>query len=165
MDGDATKVPLSALGGLLSLACTSEASVNPVQDDFSVYIIDDDASVRGGLSRLMRSAGLRPHAFATPNEFFAHLPSSQEGCILLDVTMPEMNGLQVQEKLREQGVRLPVIVLSATENEEVRQATHALGARFFLRKPVDAQALLDAITWVSRAPTQPRIAPTPRPRG
>ena len=139
--------------------------MNPGQDDFSVYIIDDDASVRGGLSRLMRSAGMKPHVFSTPHEFFANLPSSQEGCILLDVTMPEMNGLQVQEKLREQGVRLPVIVLSATENEEVRQATHALGARFFLRKPVDAQALLDAITWVSRSRAEPRIASTPRPRG
>ena len=131
------------------------------EDDFAVYIIDDDASVRGGLSRLMRSAGMQPHAYATPQEFLAHLPTAPEGCILLDVTMPEMNGLQVQEKLREEGVRLPVIVLSATENEEVRQATHALGARFFLRKPVDAQALLDAITWVSRSRIDPRPA-TPR---
>jgi two-component system response regulator FixJ len=137
--------------------------VKTVEDDFAVYIIDDDASVRGGLSRLMRSAGMHPHAFASPNEFLANLPSTLQGCILLDVTMPEMNGLQVQQRLREQGVRLPVIVLSATENEEVRQATHALGARFFLRKPVDAQALLDAITWVSRARIEPANTP-PAPR-
>ena len=136
--------------------------MRPGHDDFDVHIIDDDASVRNGLSRLMRSAGLEPHAYATPQEFFAQLPIAQEGCILLDVTMPEMSGLQVQERLREEGVRLPVIVLSATENEEVRQATHALGARFFLRKPVDAQALLDAITWVSRAQADPRPTSAPR---
>jgi FixJ family two-component response regulator len=136
--------------------------VRPGLDDFDVYIIDDDASVRSGLSRLMRSAGLEPHAFATPQEFFGQLPLAQDGCILLDVTMPEMSGLQVQEKLRAEGVRLPVIVLSATENEEVRQATHALGARFFLRKPVDAQALLDAITWVSRSQADPRPTSAPR---
>ena len=136
--------------------------MRPGLDDFDVYIIDDDASVRSGLSRLMRSAGIQPHAFATPQEFFAKLPVPKDGCILLDVTMPEMSGLQVQEQLREDGVRLPVIVLSATENEEVRQATHALGARFFLRKPVDAQALLDAITWVSRSPADPRPTSAPR---
>jgi FixJ family two-component response regulator len=137
--------------------------LKPGQDEFAVYIIDDDASVRGGLSRLMRSAGLEPHAYATPLAFLEHLPTAEQGCILLDVTMPDMSGLQVQEKLREQGVRLPVIVLSATETEEVRQATHALGARFFLRKPVDAQALLDAITWVSRPRNEPQ--PTHAPRG
>jgi len=75
---------------------------------------------------------------------------SNEGnaCILVDITMPRMNGMQLVAQLREKGITFPVIALSAKDDEETRKMAHDLGVRFFLRKPVDDQALIDAITWV-----------------
>lgn len=69
-------------------------------------------------------------------------------CILLDITMPKMTGPQVQARLRAQDITLPVISVSAREDPHARACAHALGARMFLHKPVDDQALLDAIDWV-----------------
>lgn len=121
-------------------------------DSFLVYIIDDDASFRGGLSRLMRSAGIASQAFATPEAFLAVADSVARGCVLLDITMPGMTGPEVQARLRCMDFKLPVIVVSATESDEARHSAHALGASLFLRKPVDDQALLDAISWVTNTP-------------
>ncbi|HYB26988.1 MAG TPA: response regulator, partial [Solirubrobacteraceae bacterium] len=75
---------------------------------------------------------------------------ASSGCVLLDVTMPQMSGLRAQVKLKEMGIPLPVIAVSARETYQVRETVQALGARFFLHKPVDEQALLDAIAWVTR---------------
>jgi FixJ family two-component response regulator len=114
-----------------------------------VYIVDDDASVRGALSRLMRAAGIRSREFVSPEEFLAVAESATTGCVLLDITMPGMTGNEMQARLRGMNFKLPVIVVSATENEEVRHTAYVLGAKLFLRKPVDGQALLDAIAWVT----------------
>jgi FixJ family two-component response regulator len=114
-----------------------------------VYIVDDDHSVRTSLSRLMRASGLPAKAFATPEAFLGDVDETSEGCVLLDITMPNMTGLQVQERMAERGVQLPVIAVSARDNDEVRAIARELGARFYLHKPVDDQALLDAIAWVT----------------
>lgn len=118
---------------------------------FLVYIVDDDDSVRTGLSRLMRASGIRARAFATAEAFLNEVTAASDGCVLLDITMPHMTGLQVQGRLNEKGVHLPVIAVSARESAEVRDMARSLGARFFLHKPVDDQALLDAIAWVTNA--------------
>jgi len=115
----------------------------------TVYIIDDDDSVRGSLSRLMRSCGFEVRAYASPAAFFEDAHPQREGVVLLDITMPGMSGGEVQARLGKAGWTLPVIVVSATDNQESRQTAHALGASFFLRKPADDQALLDAIEWVT----------------
>ncbi len=70
-------------------------------------------------------------------------------CILLDITMPRMTGMQVQACLNDAHISLPVITVSARDDDETRAWARELGARMFLRKPVDAQALLDAISWVT----------------
>lgn len=114
-----------------------------------IYIVDDDDSVRNGLSRLMRASGMAVQAFASPEKFLDAVSGASRGCVLLDMTMLHMTGLDVQAKLKEKGVHMPVIAVSARESDEVRAAARALGARFFLHKPVDDQALLDAIAWVS----------------
>lgn len=114
-----------------------------------VYIVDDDESVRTGLSRLMRSAGFEAKAFESAEEFLKRLQTERPGCILLDITMPGATGLDVQARLKEQGVSLPVIAVSARDDEETRRLARVLGVQFFLRKPVDDQALLDAIAWVT----------------
>ena len=114
-----------------------------------VYIVDDDESVRNGLSRLMRSAGLEPRAYALPSQFLDEVRAEPAACVLLDITMPGTTGLEVQARLGEKGINLPVIAVSARDDDETRARARALGAQFFLRKPVDDRALLDAIDWVT----------------
>jgi FixJ family two-component response regulator len=118
---------------------------------FRVYLVDDDPSVRTGLSRLMRVSGFEVSAFDSPEKFLAEVSQDWNGCVLLDMALPRVTGLQVQERLRDMEIRLPVIAMSARDDEGVREAARALGVRFFLRKPVDDQALLDAISWVTGA--------------
>lgn len=115
----------------------------------TVYIVDDDDAVRLAFSRLLRSAGMRPLTYGTAEEFLDVVENSQAACILLDITMPSMNGHQLQEELQRRGVRLPVITVSARDDEETLNLARGMGAGLFLRKPVDDQALLDAIAWVT----------------
>ncbi len=117
-----------------------------------VYIVDDDDAVRCGLAKLLQSAGLDPRPYGLAAEFLANVANHDGACILLDITMPRLTGLQVQARLREQKVELPVITVSARDDEETRLLARSLGARMFLRKPVDDQALLDAIDWVTSGP-------------
>ena len=116
---------------------------------FRVYLVDDDTSVRTGLSRLMRVSGFEVMAFDTPEKFLADVSPDWNGCVLLDMALPRVTGLQVQERLRDMGIRLPVIAMSARDDDGLREAARALGVRFFLHKPIDDQALLDAISWVT----------------
>lgn len=120
-----------------------------------IYIVDDDASVRKGLSRLMRSAGFEPKVFETADAFLRDVREGSRGCVLLDITMPRITGLQVQTCLKQKEIDLPVIAVSARDDEETRRIARAQGAQFFLRKPVDDQALLDAIAWVSGPSREP----------
>jgi FixJ family two-component response regulator len=113
-----------------------------------VHIVDDDESVRKGMSRLMRSAGIDSHAYASPESFLAEPHDEGRACIIMDITMPHMSGLEFGAKLREKGIALPVIAVSARDDDDTRHLARDLGVRFFLRKPVDDQALLDAISWV-----------------
>ena len=138
-------------------------------DKFVVYIVDDDDSVRHALSRLMRASDIAAEAFATPEDFLQAVTPSSRGCVLLDITMPQMTGLEAQSRMKVMGIHLPVIAVSARESDDVREAARALGASFFLHKPVDGQALLDAIGWLTdtpqdREPTAKRQAGGEHPR-
>lgn len=113
-----------------------------------IYIVDDEESVRKGLSRLMRSAGMPCRDFASAEQFLAEMDPQQTGCLLLDITMPGLTGLQLQNELKKRKIRLPIIAVSARDDADTSSRARQLGARFFLRKPVDDQALLDAIRWV-----------------
>ena len=114
-----------------------------------VYVVDDDVSVRKAIGRLMRSSGFDVMEFASPEEFLAAPADSTPLCVLLDITMPGLTGLQVQERLNQRGTDWPIIAFSAREDDAARESARQLGAQLFLRKPVDAQALVDAISWVS----------------
>jgi FixJ family two-component response regulator len=114
-----------------------------------VYVVDDDESVRTGLSRLMRSAGFEARTFESAEQFLKKLQTERPACVLLDITMPGVTGLDVQVRLKEKGISLPVIAVSARDDEETRRLARELGVQFFLRKPVDDQALFDAIAWVT----------------
>jgi len=112
-----------------------------------IYILDDDESVRKALSRLMRSAGLKHETFASGEDFFAAVPETSQGCVIMDIRMPGMTGHDILEQLREKGSPLSVIFLSAQDDAETRAQARAYGAVAFFRKPVDDQALIDAIHW------------------
>jgi FixJ family two-component response regulator len=115
-----------------------------------VHIIDDDDSVRKGLMRLMRSAGIDSRAYDSAERFLAEVRNNERACILMDITMPHMNGLELATQLKEKGITLPVIAISARDDDDARQTAHEMGVHFFLRKPVDDQALIDAISWVMK---------------
>jgi FixJ family two-component response regulator len=113
-----------------------------------VHIVDDDEAVRKGLSRLMRSAGVESRTYDSPAIFLAQVQNAERACIVLDITMPRMSGLALLGQLDARAIRLPVIAVSARDDDETRQLARDLGVSLFLRKPVDDQALLDAIAWV-----------------
>ncbi|MGY1458377.1 MULTISPECIES: response regulator transcription factor [unclassified Luteimonas] len=114
-----------------------------------VYIVDDDEAVREGFAKLFRSAGLDPRPYGSAERFLGEVVDGEDACILLDITMPRMTGMQVQAELKARQLKLPVITVSARDDEDTRSMARNLGARMFLRKPVDDQALLDAIHWVT----------------
>jgi len=110
-----------------------------------VSIVDDDISVRRSTRRLLCSSGLRAEAFASAEEFLQSERVAETACLILDVRMPGMDGLEVQRRLAETGRRIPIIFLSARASEEEESRALRAGAADFLRKPVSKEALLQAI--------------------
>ena len=121
------------------------------QAPWIVCIVEDDDAVRKSLSRLMRASGFQVRTFATPESFLEVARPEEHTCVLMDITMPRMSGLQLQKRLREKGVDLPVIAVSGRDDDAARETARSLGARFLLSKPVDDRALLDAIAWITGA--------------
>jgi len=111
-----------------------------------VYVVDDDASVREGLSRLMDSAGFEVLACASVSEFLRRAQGSQRACVLLDLSAVRKCAADVRVVMHAVANLLPVIALADNGADETRRARE-VGARFCLRKPADASALLDAIEW------------------
>jgi FixJ family two-component response regulator len=108
----------------------------------TVFIVDDDAAVRDALALLMRSANLSAAVFAGAREFLENVPQDRPGCLVLDVRMPEIDGLELQKQLAARGSRLPIIML--TGHGDIPMAVQALraGALDFIPKPFESKALL-----------------------
>lgn len=121
-------------------------------NSLSIHIVDDDEMVRNGLARLMRSAGHSPLSFADGESLLAHLHQAVPDCILIDITPTGRLGIEPQERLRALLADIPLIAISARDDEETVRLARQLGARFFFHKPVDGLALLDAIKWVTGGP-------------
>jgi len=117
-----------------------------------VSIVDDDASVRSSTLRLLRWSGLRAEAFSSAEDFLSSDFLGQTACLLLDVRMPGMGGLELQQRLTELGQRIPIVFLSARASEEEEQRGLRAGAAGFLRKPVSKEALLSAIQSIFEPP-------------
>jgi FixJ family two-component response regulator len=110
-----------------------------------VSIIDDDASVRAATSRLVRSLGYVAYTFSSAEEFLKSPQIDTTSCVIADVQMPHLNGLQLQDLLRSQDRHLPIIFITAFPEESIRaRALHA-GAVCFLSKPVDGPTLIEHI--------------------
>ena len=114
-------------------------------DDTTVFVIDDDDRMRAATQRLLKSVGLRAEAFASPQEFLRRKLPDGPNCLILDVRLPGMSGLEVQRKLSEAGVQIPVIFITGHGDIPMTVKAMKSGAVEFLTKPFRDQDLLDAI--------------------
>jgi len=110
-----------------------------------VYVVDDDVSAREGVARLIRSAGLTPKTFASGEEFLAAARSKIPRCLILDVNLPGLNGLDLQQEIAESDAEVPVIFLTGYGNIPMTVRAVKAGAANFLTKPVDDEELLKAV--------------------
>jgi len=110
-----------------------------------VYVIDDDVSVRRGLKRLLAAVHQPAQIFDSAEAFLAEVPSDAEGCLLVDIQLAGMSGIDLQRRMISEHRRIAVIAMSGLHDPEIEAEALSLGATTFLRKPFDAQALLGAI--------------------
>jgi len=111
----------------------------------TVFIVDDDPSARGGVTRLVRAAGMNAESFASASDFLASEAWAGPGCIVLDVRMPDMTGPELQEELGKAEYCIPIIFLSAHGDVPTTAQAMKKGAVDFLTKPVDRDDLLESI--------------------
>jgi len=111
----------------------------------TVYVVDDDEAVRRSLAALFGSVRLKVQTFSTGEEFLEAVSEHSRGCLILDVRMPGMGGLELQRRLVERGTRLPILMISG--HADVPMAVRALkaGAADFLEKPLNEQELLERV--------------------
>lgn len=110
-----------------------------------VAVIDDDELVRTALRELMRSAGLPARAFASAEDFLNSGQQAQTACLIADIRMPGMSGLELQAKLNADRYRIPTIFITAHGDEKMRMQALRGGAVEFLAKPFDDEALLEKV--------------------
>src|SRR3954471_20003895 len=110
-----------------------------------VAIVDDEDPIRRALERLLRASGLHAQGFATGGDFLAGLGEHRPDCLILDLHMPGMSGLELLRQLQAMEVRLPVVVITAFDDPGSRARCIDAGAAAYLRKPLDQRVLLDAI--------------------
>ena len=130
-----------------SEGCKEESSESPL-----VSIVDDDISVRRSTRRLLCNSGLRAEVFASAEDFLQSACVAKTACLLLDMRMPGMGGLELQRRLAETGRLIPIVFLSARASEEEECRALRAGAANFLRKPVSKEMLLHAIRAVLEGP-------------
>lgn len=115
----------------------NELASNPI-----VSIIDDDASVRTAIGSLVRSLGFVAHTFESAESFLSSNESTKTSCIVTDIQMPGMSGLELQSRLRDAGNGVPTVFVTAFPEDHLRARAEAGGAIGFLAKPFDGQALV-----------------------
>jgi FixJ family two-component response regulator len=138
-------------------------SSNVEQPQLTIFVIDDDESVRKALRRLLRSMGLNVQTFASAEEFLnAALPPPD--CLVLDVRMPGgLSGLELQERLARGGLCIPIIFITGHEDQQARHQAMAAGAIDFLQKPFDDQLLLEAVARAAARSNQGKAKPPDDP--
>jgi FixJ family two-component response regulator len=111
-----------------------------------VAVVDDDASVRKAIRRLLIASNLQVETFASGEEFLRSLCAHTPDCLILDLHMPGLTGLDVQRQITRIGLRLPIVVVTAYDEAESQAQCLAAGAAAYLHKPLDDRVLLDAVT-------------------
>ncbi len=110
-----------------------------------VYVVDDDISVREALELLIRNEGWQPETFATAQEFLAYPPALAPSCLVLDVTLPDLNGLELQERIAAERMDMPIIFITGFGDVPMTVRAMKAGATEFLTKPFGDDVLLAAI--------------------
>ena len=121
----------------------------------SVAIVDDEEGIRKALSRLLRASGLEAESYANGQEFLDAATDHRPDCVVLDLHMPGMSGLQVLRKLKAAGQRLSIVVITAHDEPETRERCIDAGACAYLRKPLEDRLLLNAISAAMRSHSAP----------
>jgi FixJ family two-component response regulator len=116
-----------------------------MSDAPTVYLLDDEPEMLKALTRLLRAQGLQVHGFTSAREFLSHERDPGPACLVLDVAMPEMDGLRVQELLHQSGAELPAVFLTGHGDIPMSVRAVKAGAEDFLTKPVNAADLLRAV--------------------
>ena len=111
----------------------------------TVFVIDDDAGVRASIQGLLKSVGLQAECFETAEQFLKRKPADGPSCLILDVNLPGISGMDFQQQLREVGLQIPIVFLTAHGDIPMAVKATKLGAVEFLTKPVRKPYLLDAI--------------------
>ena len=119
----------------------------PDETKILIYVVDDDASVRKALTMLFISADMEVKTFEAAEDLLKCQLREQNTCLISDIKLKGLSGLELKQKLAEREVKIPVIFLTAFDSNEIRQQAKQAGAAGFFRKPVDDQALLDSIQW------------------
>jgi FixJ family two-component response regulator len=113
--------------------------------DATVFVVDDDTSIRTALGRLIKSLGFKVETFDSAQAFLKHGPHDGPACLILDVRMPGMSGIELQEQLTRAGLRLPIIFITGHGNIPMSVKAMKAVAVDFIEKPFDDQKLVDAI--------------------
>ncbi len=116
-----------------------------IQTDSMVFVVDDDASIRDAVRSLLKSVGLRSESFGSTEEFISATRPETPSCLVLDVRLPGMSGLDFQADLEKRGVRIPIIFITAHGDIPMTSRAMKAGAVEFLPKPFQKRELLDAI--------------------
>ena len=119
-----------------------QATMKPI-----IYIVDDEVSMCRAMKRLILSMGMDVETFSSGLEFLNSDYKEQNACLIADIKMPGMGGIELRKKLAANGSKLPVIFITALDTENIRDEAKKVGAAGFFQKPVDDQALLDSIQW------------------
>jgi len=115
------------------------------QDAQKVFVIDDDADVRDALQWLLESVGLTVDTFENALDFIDRYPADNSGCIVMDVRMPGLSGINAQKKFADLAIDLPIIMISAHGNVDMAVTALTQGALTFIEKPFDDQVLIDHV--------------------
>ena len=117
-----------------------------------VSIVDDDPHAREGIKELVESLGYNARAFVSAQDFLQSGAVAKTSCLITDLQMPGLNGLELQERLQAQGYQTPVILITAYPNENHRRRALSAGAIGFLSKPFEERSLLECLTIAMKRP-------------
>jgi FixJ family two-component response regulator len=118
-----------------------------------IFIVDDDTSIRKAYKNLLRSNDLDCKSFGAAEDFLAHTKPTASDCIILDLKMPGMSGIDLLKELAARGIKIPIIIVSAYADSSTQQQAKNYGVLAVLRKPVNGDALIDLIKFYTRNET------------
>lgn len=152
--GVSDQVKVQARDGAVLIAAGSGADLQP---QFTVHVVDDDPSVRSALSRLFRSVGHGVMTFESALAYLEDPPNDGPGCLVLDINMPGMDGLSLQDQMSERGLEVPIIFISG--QGDIPSSVRAMkgGAVDFIEKPFQDDDLLDAVNRAAEVDTESRL--------